>query len=101
MMTATIIYWRDIPTQVVVGGGRRGAKRMLADRFMVAVDKAARAAGLTDEDEYLAEWHKVQLDVAEKDQSEALEEIASHIEAEFPAKRLAEIARNGGRLESK
>ena len=101
MMTATIIYWRDIPTQVVVGGGRRGTKRMLADRFMVAVDKAAHAAKLTDEDEYLAEWHKLQLEVAGEDQSEVLEEIASRLEAEFPAKRLAEIARNGGRLELK
>ena len=59
MSDATIIYWRDIPTQVVVGGGRRGFKRMLADRFMVAVDKAAKAAGCTDEDAYLAEWRRV------------------------------------------
>ena len=33
MPEVTIVYWRDIPAQVIVGKGRRGAKRQLPERF--------------------------------------------------------------------
>lgn len=97
MSEATIIYWRDIPTQVVVGGRRRGTKRMLADRFMVAVDKAADAAGLTNEDAYLAEWRSVKIAAPEDDDKATAEAIAARLEDEYPATRLAALARQGGR----
>ena len=33
MAKLTIVYWRDIPAQVIVKAGRNAAKRQLADRF--------------------------------------------------------------------
>lgn len=96
MSKAKIIYWRDIPTQVVIGSGRRAAKRPLADRFMVAVDKAAMQAGITSDDAYLADWKTHDVDVPEGEPATAAETLAAKFEAEFPASRLAEIARNGG-----
>ncbi|MEE3070548.1 MAG: virulence factor, partial [Pseudomonadota bacterium] len=33
MPDITIVYWRDIPAQVIVGKGRRGAKVQLPERF--------------------------------------------------------------------
>ena len=33
MPDVTVVYWRDIPAQVIVGKGRRGAKRQLPERF--------------------------------------------------------------------
>ena len=39
------IYWRDIPSQVIVKKGRKSAKIQLSERFQVAIDKAAMRAG--------------------------------------------------------
>ena len=33
MPDVTIVFWRDIPAQVIVGPGRRGHKVQLAERF--------------------------------------------------------------------
>ena len=58
MPEITIVYWRDIPAQVIVGKGRRGAKVQLSERFEQAIDRAAMKAGARDTDAYLAEWRK-------------------------------------------
>ena len=39
--TLTVIWWRDIPAQVVAKDGRRASKIVLHPRFQVAIDKAA------------------------------------------------------------
>ena len=58
MPQVTIVYWRDIPAQVIAGKGRRGAKAVLPERFEQAIDRAAMKAGARDTDAYLAEWRK-------------------------------------------
>jgi len=52
MAKKTIIYWRDIPSQVVVKQGRTSAKKQLTKRFMVAIDRAAMRAGRQGSTEY-------------------------------------------------
>lgn len=58
MAEVTIVYWRDIPAQVIVGKGRRAAKAPLPERFEQAIDRAAMKTGAAGTDAYLAEWHK-------------------------------------------
>jgi hypothetical protein len=58
MPDVTIVYWRDIPAQVIVGKGRRGTKRPLPERFEQAIDRAAMKIGPATYDAYLAEWRK-------------------------------------------
>ena len=41
MATMTVIWWRDIPAQVLARDGRRQSKIVLHPRFQVAIDKAA------------------------------------------------------------
>lgn len=96
MSRAKIIYWRDIPTQVVVGSGRKSTKRPLADRFLVAVDKAAMTAGRTSDEDYIADWHSTEIETAEDDAAAAAEAVAASLEHDYPTARLAELARNGG-----
>ncbi len=48
MPEVTIVYWRDIPAQVIVGKGRRGSKRALPERFEQAIDRAAMKVGAED-----------------------------------------------------
>ena len=44
MVDVTIVYWRDIPAQVIVGKGRRGAKKTAA-RTVRAGDRPCRHEG--------------------------------------------------------
>ena len=59
MAEVTIVCWRDMPAQVIVGKGRRGAKVALPERFEQAIDRAAMKVGARDSDAYLSEWRKV------------------------------------------
>ena len=45
MPEVTIVYWRDIPAQVIVGHGRRAAKLQLSERFEQAIDRCAMKVG--------------------------------------------------------
>ncbi len=58
MASLTILYWRDIPSQVIVKAGRSSAKRQLSERFIRAIDAAAMHAGAKSADAYLAEWRR-------------------------------------------
>ena len=40
MPDVTIVYWRDIPAQVIVGKGRSGSKAALPERFEQAIEAA-------------------------------------------------------------
>ena len=60
MAEVTIVYWRDIPAQVIVGKGRRGVKKPLHERFEQAIDRAAMKAGMAGTDDYLSEWRKAE-----------------------------------------
>lgn len=48
-----ILYWHDIPLQVRSGRRRDRVSQELPQRFQVAVDNAAMAAGVTGTDSYL------------------------------------------------
>jgi len=97
----TIVYWRDIPAQVIVGGGgrgggRRGAKRPLPERFEQAIDRAAMKVGAADTDAYLAEWRKAEPFTVEGDQDEIAQAEAARIDAEYDQERLKALIANDG-----
>ena len=58
MARITIVYWRDIPAQVIAGKGRRAVKRPLPERFEQAIDRAAMKSGASGTDDYLADWRR-------------------------------------------
>ena len=62
MASLTVIWWRDIPAQVLAREGRRASKVQLHPRFQVAIDKAASRAGKRAYNEYIEEWRKVARD---------------------------------------
>lgn len=96
MPEVTIVYWRDIPAQVIVGKGRRGAKRPLPERFEQAIDRAAMRIGARDADAYLAEWRKAApYEVAGEAEAIADAELA-RLDAEFDSDRLKTLIANDG-----
>jgi hypothetical protein len=96
----TIVYWRDIPAQVIVKAGRKAAKRELPLRFTEAIDMAAMRSGAAETDAYLAEWRRADpVDVSDDLEAEA-DRAAASIEADWPQDRLVAIAKAGGRMDA-
>ena len=96
MPEVTIVYWRDIPAQVIVGKGRRGAKVQLSERFEQAIDRCAMKISARDADAYLAEWRKAAPYEVEGDQDEIARDTAARLEAEYDAARLKTLIDSDG-----
>lgn len=97
MPEVTIVYWRDIPAQVIVGKGRRGAKVQLSERFEKAIDRCAMKIGAKDADAYMAEWRKADPYEVDGEQDAVAAAEAARLEAEFDAARLKALIDNDGR----
>jgi hypothetical protein len=96
----TIVYWRDIPAQVIVKAGRKAAKRELPLRFTEAIDMAAMRSGAAETDAYLAEWRRGNaVEVSDDIEAEA-DRAAAAIEADWPQDRLVTVAKAGGRADA-
>ncbi len=96
MAERVVLYWRDIPAQVIVKSGRRQAKRQLGDRFQQAIDRAAMLGGATGTDAYLAEWRRGEPEPCGDDLEAEADAAVAALEAAFPPERLRELARGGG-----
>ena len=96
MVDVTIVYWRDIPAQVIVGKGRRGSKRPLPERFEQAIDRAAMKVGAADTDAYLAEWRKAEPYQVEGDAEAVAEAEAARLDKEYDQDRIKALIANDG-----
>jgi hypothetical protein len=95
----TVIWWRDIPAQVVARTGRRTQVRVeLAERFQEAIDAAAMRAGLIGTDTYLAEWRRETRPCGDDLDAEANAE-AARLDAAYSDEELDGLSRLGGRRE--
>jgi hypothetical protein len=97
MPDVTIVFWRDIPAQVIVGPGRRGTKVQLSERFEQAIDRAAMKSGARDTDAYLAEWRKAPPYAVDGEAAEVATAEAARLEAEYDTARLKALIDNHGR----
>ena len=97
MAEVTVIYWRDIPAQVLVRAGRAAAKRVLAPRFQQAIDAAAMGAGAQDGEAYLAEWRRSVAGQADGELELLADDAARRLEADYDAERLRRLVAAGGR----
>ncbi len=91
----TVIWWRDIPAQVVAKSGRTTSKVALTNRFQEAIDMAATRVGLIGTDDYLAEWHRETRPCGDDLQTEADAE-AHRLEQAYGDATLDQLARSGG-----
>ena len=96
MPDVTIVYWRDIPAQVIVGKGRRGSKKQLSERFEQSIDRAAMKGDAKDTDDYLAEWRKGAPYTLDGDPDDIAETEATRLEAEYDTERLKKLISNDG-----
>jgi hypothetical protein len=97
MADLIVVYWRDIPAQVIVKKGRQTAKRELSLRFTEAIDMAAMRSGAAATDDYLAEWRRADpTPVSDELETEA-DKAAADLETAYDRERLVALAKAGGK----
>ncbi|OJF91946.1 virulence factor [Pararhizobium antarcticum] len=97
MADRIIVYWRDIPAQVIIKQGRKTAKRELSLRFTEAIDMAAMRTGAAESGDYLAEWRKAAPTPVSDDLEAEADTAAAEIEAAYDKERLVALVKAGGK----
>ena len=96
MQNVVVVYWRDIPAQVIIGKGRRATKVQLPERFEQGIDRAAMKSGAADDDTYLAEWRKAAPYGVEGEAEEVAKSEAARLDAEYDQEKIKELIANDG-----
>jgi hypothetical protein len=97
MAELIVVYWRDIPAQVIVKKGRATAKRELSLRFTEAIDMAAMRSGAAESGAYLEEWRKAAAVPVGDDLEAEADKAMAALEAGYDRDRLVTLAKAGGR----
>ena len=93
-----VVYWRDIPSQVIASAGRRNqAKIMLPDRVQQAIDAAAMKSGASDTDAYLEDWRRSEPAECGDHLEAAAKAEAERLDAAYDRERLRALIVAGGR----
>ena len=96
MAQITIVYWRDIPAQVIAGKGRRGTKAVLPERFEQAIDRVAMKVGAAGTDAYLAEWRKGEPYALDVPDAQAVAGEIARLDAKYDGARIKALIDNDG-----
>ena len=95
MAKKTIIFWRDIPSQVIVKQARPTAKAQLSERVLKAIDKAAMRAGRQGSAEYLEDWRR-QIETCQGDLQTIADTTAKEMEDFYSDEVLQTLVKNKG-----
>jgi Virulence factor len=97
MAQRIILYWRDIPAQVIIKAGRTTGKRELPERFIQAIDACAMSTGAKDSDAYLAEWRRGEPEPVGDHLAAEADAALAGLDAAYPMARLKLMIAAGGR----
>jgi hypothetical protein len=90
------VFWRDIPSQVMVRKGRQTVRLRLAQRFQDAIDRAAMRAGKGSSDAYLSEWRRETVTCSDDDLDQMAAQTVERLEAAFTDENLLALIRAKG-----
>jgi hypothetical protein len=82
MATYKILYWQEIPSQIVADDGEDEVSLPLAEKFMDRIEAAAMSRGLAGADDYLAQFKWG--DSIDRDGT--ADEVAQTVKAELEAR---------------
>ena len=97
MADLIVVYWRDIPAQVIVRKGRQNAKRELPLRFTEAIDMCAMRTDAKDTDAYLADWRKADPVPVSDDLEAEADRAAAALNSDYTRERLVALVKAGGK----
>ncbi len=97
MVQKVLLYWRDIPSQVIIKKRRERSTVQLSPRFQDAIDRAAMRAGKGGSDAYMADWRRYTSEVDEENCLQVLaRREADRIESEFSDEDLSQLVADLG-----
>jgi hypothetical protein len=99
MADLIVVYWRDIPAQVIVRKGRQSVKRELPPRFAEAIDMCAMRTGAHGSDAYLAEWRRGEPVQVGEDMEVEADRAVENILGEFDEETLKALVKAKGRID--
>ena len=82
------MFWKHIPSQVKAWDEGTEVKRMLPDRFQVAIDAYAMKDGSTDMDAYLEGWCWGPVEERDGTPEDVLAAVTAELDADNPRARL-------------
>lgn len=91
MAQRIIVYWRDIPAQIIVRQGRTAEKRELPPQFIEAIDRTAMRIGARESDAYLAAWRKGEPEPCGDDLAAIADAEAARLVAAYDRARLERL----------
>ncbi len=97
MADRIVVFWRDIPAQVIIKQGRKSAKRELSLRFTEAIDMAAMRTGAAESGDYLAEWRKADPVPVSDDLEAEADKTVAELEEAYDRERLVALVKAGGK----
>jgi Virulence factor len=77
-----ILYWQEIPAQIKAEDEADDVTLMMDGRFMAQIDHLATQRGLTDADQYLAQWRWTE----EQEREGSARQVAEAVKAELESK---------------
>ena len=96
MAERSVVYWRDIPAQVMVRIGRRAERRELPVRFIQAIDRAAMRVGARDSDTYLAQWRRGTPEPCGDDLAAEVDAALAILVDDYDSAAVEKLVLNGG-----
>jgi methanogenic corrinoid protein MtbC1 len=88
----TVLWWGDIPSQVIASDGDRTYKHELPARFQQAIDRAAMGGGQAGSDAYTTGWTRTERVCSIDLQAELAAEVAD-LERRYPDDELDRLVR--------
>jgi hypothetical protein len=100
-MQKILVYWRDIPAQVIIKAGRKRAKAELPQRFMASIDRAAMRAGKGSSHAYMEDWRREIIEIGPCDDMQAYAEAEAHrLDQSYTQDSLDSLIRTKGLVEA-
>jgi hypothetical protein len=96
MAKIKIVFWRDIPGQVVVRENRRSTRLRLSPKFMRAIERAAYRLKKRHKDVWFDPWHDVEQPFI-GDINEQGRLLVEHIEQQYSESVLDQLSRASGK----
>jgi len=90
-----IVYWRDIPGQVVIREGRRSKRLRLSRRFTKAIERAGYRLSKKKQDALFEPWHDVTQSF-DGDINEQANQLVRHLEERYTDDVLETLIRASG-----
>ena len=100
MAKITIVYWRDIPAQIIAeqgrGRNRKQYKIELGKKFIVSIDSAAMKSGAEGSDDYLSDWRRSAPEEISDNLELEVNKLKKEVEEKYSNSKLKELISNGG-----